>query len=90
MMWPFTRKPREVSNEELRRVLGPSLKHPKGEHPVIIQPGHFLAKNGEVRRAVTLKEKLIANRISYGRGAGPGYWDSVVEVVERHYKRKAD
>jgi hypothetical protein len=36
-------------------------------------------------KGLSLKEKLIQNRSRQNNGSGSAYWDSVVEVVEKHY-----
>lgn len=72
MMWPFSR------NKEQKRAA-------KGEKPLKIPAGHIIAKGGELRRAVTLRDKLMANHMQQKRGHGTIYWDSVVRVVEDHY-----
>ena len=83
MMWPFTSKKKEVSNADLRAVL-------ELDKPLSIGRDMILAKGAVYRPPETLKEKLQANRCSQRRGHGDEYWDSVVEVVEKHYKRTAD
>lgn len=83
MMWPFTRKQEEIAPEVLREFLSE-------DKPVIIPRGFIIAKGGDVRRAQTLKEKLIANRIYRKKGKGEAYWDSVIEIIEKHYKRPAN
>lgn len=35
--------------------------------------------------SLTLKEKLKKNREKQGTGSGNAYWDSVVDVIKRHY-----
>ena len=39
-----------------------------------------------VQKGMTLKEKLKQNRSESVSGHGEPYWDSVVRVVEEHYK----
>ena len=78
MMWPFTKKEKEIEPEVLRAFL-------EEDKPLLIPTQHFLAKGGELRRACTLKEKLMANRIAQKKGSGEAYWNSVVRVVEEHY-----
>ena len=38
----------------------------------------------------SLRDKLIQNRTVMGKGSGKEYWDSVVEIVEKHYSQTAD
>lgn len=86
MMWPFTKKevpPKEIDPEALREFL-------KEDRAITILRGYILAKGGEIRRACTLKEKLIANRMYRQKGKGDAYWESVIEIIEKHYKKKAD
>lgn len=80
MMWPFRKKEQPAP----KATAHPTLKL-KGEKSIQVPRGHIIAKGGEIRMAVTLKEKLIANRMHQAKGSGEAYWDSVVEVVERHY-----
>lgn len=70
MMWPFTKQTSDTSNVE---VIAKPTHHPRA----------FKTESRPYDR-YALRKALINNRCERKTGAGPEYWDSVVDLIERH------